>query len=80
MEIYSKFLINYFFDRFSITKTEQIIFSIFRLKTFNLTHRQFELYLYLTEKKVRGIRGTSLLPLGNGRLITGKYRKTLMAI
>lgn len=41
---------------------------------------QFELYLYLTEKKVRGIRGTSLLSLGSGRLITGEYRKTLMAI
>lgn len=47
---------------------------------FTLTRRQFGLYLYLTEKKVQGIRGTSLLPLDSGRLITREYRKTLMAV
>lgn len=32
------------------------------------------------EKKVQGIRGKSLLPLENGRLITREYHKTLMAV
>lgn len=42
--------------------------------------RQFELCLYLIEKKVQGIRGKSLLPFENGRLITREYHKTLMAV